>query len=197
MIAFDTDVFTEILAGNPSYSQRAATIPRAEQTVAIVVIEEILRGRLNAIRRTEAGKSPLTTEEAYGWLAQSIRDFQRSDSRVGGRVLVGRAAVDNARQLPALQGGPGHAGVVPGNPRTSGREDGQTAGSVPAGKWLPDRGSTCQEASRIAAVGRDSGLLRDATVCWSFHGIPAANESVRWKGSYDTANPPARSRPGP
>jgi tRNA(fMet)-specific endonuclease VapC len=77
MIAFDTDVLTEILAGNPSYSQRAATIPREEQSVAIVVIEEILRGRLNAIRRAEAGKSPLTIEQAYGWLAQSIRDFQR------------------------------------------------------------------------------------------------------------------------
>jgi hypothetical protein len=36
MIAFDTDVFTEILAGNPSYSQRAATISREEQSVAIV-----------------------------------------------------------------------------------------------------------------------------------------------------------------
>ncbi|TVS16618.1 MAG: hypothetical protein EA424_13990 [Planctomycetaceae bacterium] len=77
MIAFDTDVFTEILAGNPSYSQRAGAIPREEQSVAIVVIEEILRGRLNAIRRAEAGKSPLTIEQANGSLSQSIRDFQR------------------------------------------------------------------------------------------------------------------------
>jgi hypothetical protein len=63
MIAFDTDVFTEILAGDPAYVQRAKAIPREEQSVPIVVIvvvEEIFRGRLNAIRLTEAGKSRLT-----------------------------------------------------------------------------------------------------------------------------------------
>jgi len=77
MIAFDTDVFTEILAGDPVYSRRAKAIPREEQTVPIVVVEEILRGRLNAIRQAESGKSRLTIELAYGWLAQSLRDFLR------------------------------------------------------------------------------------------------------------------------
>ena len=75
MIAFDTDVFTEILAGDPAYVQRAKAIPREEQSVPIVVVEEIFRGRLNAIRLAEAGKSRLTIEQAYGWLAQSLRDF--------------------------------------------------------------------------------------------------------------------------
>lgn len=77
MIAFDTDVFTEILAGKPAYTQRAQAIPREEQSVPVVVVEEILRGRLNAIRLAEAGKSRLTIEQAYGWLVQSLRDFQR------------------------------------------------------------------------------------------------------------------------
>ncbi|MCL4207610.1 MAG: type II toxin-antitoxin system VapC family toxin [Pirellulaceae bacterium] len=77
MIAFDTDVFTEILAGKPAYIQRAQAIPREEQSVPVVVVEEILRGRLNAIRLAEAGKSRLTIEQAYGWLVQSLRDFQR------------------------------------------------------------------------------------------------------------------------
>jgi tRNA(fMet)-specific endonuclease VapC len=77
MIAFDTDVFTEILAGEPAYSQRAKAIPREQQSVPIVVVEEILRGRLNAIRLAEAGKARLTIEQAYGWLAQSLRDLQR------------------------------------------------------------------------------------------------------------------------
>ena len=75
MIAFDTDVFTKIPAGEPAYSQRAKAIPREEQSVPIVVIEDILRGRLNAIRLAEAGKARLTIEQAYGWLAQSLRGF--------------------------------------------------------------------------------------------------------------------------
>jgi hypothetical protein len=59
MIAFDADILTEILSGNPELSQRASLIPVNEQTVPIVVIEEILRGRLNSIRQAEAAKSKL------------------------------------------------------------------------------------------------------------------------------------------
>ena len=77
MIAFDTDVFVEILAGEPAYVQRAAAIPREQQCVTIVVVEEVLRGRLSAIRRAESTKSRLTIERAYEWLARSLRDFQR------------------------------------------------------------------------------------------------------------------------
>jgi predicted nucleic acid-binding protein len=57
MIAFDADVLTEILAGNAALASRAASIPRHEQGVPIVVIEEIVRGRLNSIRQAEAGRS--------------------------------------------------------------------------------------------------------------------------------------------
>jgi len=59
MNAFDADVLSDILQGEPSLSQRAAPIPIQEQSVPIVVIEEILRGRLNAIRKAEAGKGTL------------------------------------------------------------------------------------------------------------------------------------------
>ena len=47
MIAFDTDVLTEILLGNATYVTRAAAIPLHEQAVPVIVIEEIMRGRLN------------------------------------------------------------------------------------------------------------------------------------------------------
>ena len=47
MIAFDTDVLTEILLGNATYVTRAAAIPLLEQAVPVIVIEEIMRGRLN------------------------------------------------------------------------------------------------------------------------------------------------------
>jgi hypothetical protein len=50
MKAFDTDLLTEILAGNPAYAERVAAVPVGEQAVPIVAIEEIVRGRLNVIR---------------------------------------------------------------------------------------------------------------------------------------------------
>jgi hypothetical protein len=65
MIAFDADALTEILAGDATCTQRAALIPIQEQTVPIVVVEEIIRGRLNSIRQAEAGKSRLSVERAY------------------------------------------------------------------------------------------------------------------------------------
>lgn len=41
MKAFDTDILTEILMGNPAYAQRITKIPVTEQAVPIVVVEDI------------------------------------------------------------------------------------------------------------------------------------------------------------
>jgi predicted nucleic acid-binding protein len=65
MKAFDTDILTEILTGNPAYAERLAAVPPGEQAVPIVVIEELIRGRLNTIRQAEAAKSSITIEQAY------------------------------------------------------------------------------------------------------------------------------------
>jgi predicted nucleic acid-binding protein len=65
MKAFDTDILTEILAGNPAYAERIAKVPLGEQSAPIVAIEEVLRGRLNVIRQAEAGKARITIERAY------------------------------------------------------------------------------------------------------------------------------------
>ena len=46
MIAFDKDILTEILVGAPEFVTRASNIHRHEQAVPVVVIEEIIRGRL-------------------------------------------------------------------------------------------------------------------------------------------------------
>lgn len=54
MIAFDTDVFTEILLGNASFVARATAISIYEQAVPIIVVEEMIRGRLSVIRQAEA-----------------------------------------------------------------------------------------------------------------------------------------------
>ena len=74
MKAFDTDILTEILAGNPAYAERLANVPLAEQSVPIVAVEEILRGRPNTIRQAEAGKVRITIEQAYALFEQTLND---------------------------------------------------------------------------------------------------------------------------
>ena len=71
MKAFDTDILTEILEGNPAYAERIAQVPVDEQSAPIVAIEEILRGRLNVIRQAEAAKARITIERAYALLEET------------------------------------------------------------------------------------------------------------------------------
>lgn len=75
--AFDTDVLTEILLGNPEYADRVGRIPFDEQAVPVVVIEEIIRGRLSVIRQAEAGKTKITIEQAYSLFEETINDLGR------------------------------------------------------------------------------------------------------------------------
>jgi hypothetical protein len=72
MKAFDTDILTEILAGNPVYAERIANVPLEEQSAPIVAIEEVLRGRLNVIRQAEAGKARITIERAYQLFEETL-----------------------------------------------------------------------------------------------------------------------------
>lgn len=76
MKAFDTDLLTEILAGNPAYAERIAAIPVAEQSAPIISIEEIIRGRLNTIRQAEAGKARVSIEQAYALFEQTLDDLR-------------------------------------------------------------------------------------------------------------------------
>jgi len=76
MIAFDTDVLTGILLGHVDDVTRAATIPDHDQAVPIIVVEEILRGRLNVIRQAEAGAARIRIEQAYALFEETLRDFQ-------------------------------------------------------------------------------------------------------------------------
>jgi tRNA(fMet)-specific endonuclease VapC len=76
MKAFDTDILTECLAGNVAYAARIASIPADEQVVPIVVVEEVIRGRLNVIRQAEAGKARVTIEQAYSLFEQTLNDVR-------------------------------------------------------------------------------------------------------------------------
>ena len=78
MKAFDTDILTEILAGNSIYADRIARIPLEEQIVPIVVAEEILRGRLNSIRQAEAGKGRNSVELAYRLFEETLDAFRET-----------------------------------------------------------------------------------------------------------------------
>ena len=77
MIAFDTDVLTGILLGNAGLVERAAKIPIEEQAVPVIVIEEILRGRLNVIRQAEASRASVNLVRAYELFEQTFGDFRR------------------------------------------------------------------------------------------------------------------------
>jgi tRNA(fMet)-specific endonuclease VapC len=80
LTAFDTDVLTEILQGNARFVERAAGIPPHEQVVPVIVLEEILRGRLHVIRQAEAGKARIGLERAYALFEETVSDFRRVTS---------------------------------------------------------------------------------------------------------------------
>ncbi len=80
MTAFDTDVLTEILQGNARFVERAAGIPTHEQVVPVIVLEEILRGRLHVIRQAEAERARIDLERAYALFEETVSDFRRVTS---------------------------------------------------------------------------------------------------------------------
>ena len=59
MKAFDADVLTLILQGDPACVHKASLIPILEQGTPVVVIEEILRGRLNGRRDRHRHRRPV------------------------------------------------------------------------------------------------------------------------------------------
>ena len=77
MIAFDTDVLTEVLLGNATYVVRASAVPLHEQVVPVIVVEEIMRGRLNIIRQAEAGRTTISLARAYELFKDTFVDFRR------------------------------------------------------------------------------------------------------------------------
>lgn len=77
MIAFDTNVLTEILLGHPLFVARAAALPVSQQAVPVIVIEELMRGRLNIIRQAEAGKAKISLDRAYAFFQETFDDSRR------------------------------------------------------------------------------------------------------------------------
>jgi tRNA(fMet)-specific endonuclease VapC len=76
MTAFDTDILSDLFKSRPSVVARMVTVPVKEQYVPVVVAEEILRGRLDAIRKAQGGKATWTLERAYEEFAKSLEDLR-------------------------------------------------------------------------------------------------------------------------
>jgi tRNA(fMet)-specific endonuclease VapC len=74
MTAFDTDVLSDLLIGHAAYTQRLQTIPDAERAIPIVAHEEVLRGRLDGIRKAQAGRIKLSLERAYDLFREALID---------------------------------------------------------------------------------------------------------------------------
>jgi tRNA(fMet)-specific endonuclease VapC len=98
MTGFDADVLTEILMGRAPFVARASQIPVQEQAVPIVVIEEVMRGRLNTIRQAEAGKGNVNVERAYSLFEGTLEAFRQV------AVLPYTAAADELYQQWRRQG---------------------------------------------------------------------------------------------
>lgn len=77
MKSFDADILSELFRGSAKYVSRALAIPADQQSIPIVVVEEVLRRRLNVVRQAEAGKARVSIERAYALLQQTIVYFQR------------------------------------------------------------------------------------------------------------------------
>jgi tRNA(fMet)-specific endonuclease VapC len=72
MTAFDTDVLSELLQGDPSYLAKLAAVDPADRFVPVVAVAEVFRGWLNAVRQAEAGKGRISLELAYREFAKTV-----------------------------------------------------------------------------------------------------------------------------
>jgi tRNA(fMet)-specific endonuclease VapC len=74
LIALDTDVFADAMFGDSIITERLGKISIAEQSLPVVVVEEVVRGRLGSIRQAEAGRGKMKLDIAYDLFRQSIED---------------------------------------------------------------------------------------------------------------------------
>lgn len=72
MIALDTDVLTLYLHGDPIIVGKIQATPREQIVLPLIVVEEVVRGRLNLVRQAQAGKSRFTLSQAYELFAYTF-----------------------------------------------------------------------------------------------------------------------------
>ena len=72
MMAFDTDIISDMTNGRRDYLDRLSAIEKSAQYAPIVVIEESLRGWLNLLKLAESRKAKTTLNEAYNRLEHAL-----------------------------------------------------------------------------------------------------------------------------
>jgi tRNA(fMet)-specific endonuclease VapC len=72
MNGFDTDVLTELFAGNATLLLRLDAIDADKRGIPVVAAAEIVRGWLAAVRQAETGKGRMSLEYALGRFQQSL-----------------------------------------------------------------------------------------------------------------------------
>lgn len=77
MTVFDTDLLTDYLSGDTSLLLRVAAVPANEHAIAVVTVEEMLRGRLKVIRQAQSGRMNLPLSDAYDLLTRTLGDIRR------------------------------------------------------------------------------------------------------------------------
>ncbi|MCZ2340305.1 MAG: type II toxin-antitoxin system VapC family toxin [Bacteroidales bacterium] len=77
MTAFDSDVLSDLFLRQPRVVAQLTTVAALDQYVPIVVAEEILRGRLHAIRKAQSNPRFSTLELAYREFDKSLTDLKR------------------------------------------------------------------------------------------------------------------------
>ncbi len=103
MIALDADVLTEILAGHPGFTQRAALIPAGEQSIPIIVVEEMIRGRLTPVhspKSTVAAREPGADASPFATRRQFASGYEHFYSA----IRYTADFVRRMRELPATAG---------------------------------------------------------------------------------------------
>lgn len=95
MIAFDTDAVSEIFRNNPTFVQRASAIPSEEQVITVVMVEELLRGRLEKVREAQSRRDAAALVRAYYWLAETVEKL--------GQVTILRDSEEAEAQFRAWQ----------------------------------------------------------------------------------------------
>ena len=75
MTAIDNDIYTLFVMGNLKVVANILKFPRGELALPVIVVEEVLRGWLNKIRKAQTKQSDLI--RAYELLSRSVRAMQQ------------------------------------------------------------------------------------------------------------------------
>ena len=72
LMAFDTNILTLIFLRDAVVIKKLMSVPATDQCVPIVVLEEVLRGRMDAVRKAQSGQGSFTLVQAYGHLERAV-----------------------------------------------------------------------------------------------------------------------------